>query len=390
VATHDTVCALLAACAGEDEQIAAAARAIGLDTTMDILVRELVDRADLTQPLPGGEVRIALRFGLAGQDASSLIRLGNGEVSWTLAEADRPNASISQQLCEVCRCVFGPRATVTAATRSVAYGDRELADPDGAGRPVFAAVQRLLAALDRTVAPDLAALAVRYGSDKFGLHQHTRHYERHLGPLRDRRLTILEIGVGGYGEPAAGGGSLRMWRGYFPRALVYGLDIWDKRPHDSQRITTIRGDQSDQDGLSAIAAKLGGLDLVIDDGSHVSDHVIASFLALFPHLRPGGLYAIEDVQTSYWPLFGGNGEDLDDPRTSLGFLKTLLDGLNHRELLHTHRRQPQPTDGQITGIHFYRNLVLLEKGVNDQRSRLAERIDDATRQGLTVPPGWPG
>lgn len=45
-------------------------------------------------------------------------------------------------------------------------------------------------------------------------------------------------------------------------------------------------------------------DIIIDDGSHMVRHVIASFEALFPYLRRGGLYIIEDLHTSYWKRYG--------------------------------------------------------------------------------------
>ena len=75
----------------------------------------------------------------------------------------------------------------------------------------------------------LAKLAIRHGSDKWGAHSYTKHYEAHFLPYREEVLNILEIGVGGYGDPTVGGASLKMWRDYFPLATVYALDIADKR-----------------------------------------------------------------------------------------------------------------------------------------------------------------
>ena len=78
---------------------------------------------------------------------------------------------------------------------------------------------------------------------------------------------------------------------------------------------------------------MGGVDIVIDDGSHVNEHVIKSFRTLFPFLTEGGIYAIEDTQTSYWPKFGGDSYDLNKENTTMSFLKSLTDGLNYEELL---------------------------------------------------------
>ena len=55
-------------------------------------------------------------------------------------------------------------------------------------------------------------------------------------------------------------------------------------------------DQADRERLAQIVAEefRGPLDLVIDDASHEYNATVASFEMLFPLLRPGGLYMIED------------------------------------------------------------------------------------------------
>lgn len=373
--THDAVAHLIAASAADDAALDTALRRAGVDAVTAILLDELLDRANLADVArlarPGRPARVEVRF----PPVNAVIEIRDGAVRMAHTGIDEPSVVIAQDLREVCRAVFGPPEAVRAATRTVRYATSELAAEDAPGAPVFALTQRLLAALDRRDRPGLDELATRHGCDKFGLHQHTRHYERHFGPLRDHRLTVLEIGVGGYGVTDAGGGSLRMWRTYFPRARVYGLDMWDKSALDGCRVTTLRADQSDPRALADATDGIDGFDIIIDDGSHVSEHVLTTFHALFPKLRPGGIYAVEDVQTSYWPLFGGNGRDVDDPSTSVGFLKGCVDGLNHAELLATHDRPPRDTDDQIAGVHFYRNLVLLEKAVNREQSPFAEKLN---------------
>ena len=75
----------------------------------------------------------------------------------------------------------------------------------------------------------LAALAIRYGSDKHHHHYYTPYYERHLKNLRKSKniLNILEIGVGGNECTESGGASLRMWRDYFPGSQIVGVDLHD-------------------------------------------------------------------------------------------------------------------------------------------------------------------
>lgn len=147
---------------------------------------------------------------------------------------------------------------------------------------------------------NLDNLADYFGSDKNTLHKYTQHYQLHFERFRDQRFNLLEIGIGGYDNPWDGGHSLRMWKSYFPRAKIYGLDIADKSVHDDSRIKTVKGSQTDRELLTKLSNAVGGFDIIIDDGSHFNDHVIASFNILFPLLNIGGIYAIEDLCTSYW------------------------------------------------------------------------------------------
>ena len=114
-------------------------------------------------------------------------------------------------------------------------------------------------------------------------------------------MNLLEIGVGGYDDPKQGGHSLRMWKDYFPNANIYAIDLYDKSALQEPRIHIFQGSQADPDFLKWVAGEIGQLDIVIDDGSHVNEHVIVSFQTLFPLLADNGIYAIEDLHTAYLP-----------------------------------------------------------------------------------------
>ena len=94
-----------------------------------------------------------------------------------------------------------------------------------------------------------------------------------------------------------------MWRKYFgEKAVIYGVDIdsrckqFDKQ-YDEDRI----GSQADASFLTNVVTEMGGLDLVIDDGSHISNHINSSFLALFELISDNGIYLCEDLHCAYWP-----------------------------------------------------------------------------------------
>lgn len=175
-----------------------------------------------------------------------------------------------------------------------------------AGRLSRATVNRVKHRLGGVVAWNLDALGILWGTDKArGHHGYTTYYARHLRPRRRSITCVLEIGIGGGSDPDDGGHSLRMWRNYFPRATVYGVDLFEKRLAGESRIVALQADQSDADSLRRAVSGCPPFDLIVDDGSHVAQHIITSFEVLFPALLPGGLYAIEDLQTAYEEGQGG-------------------------------------------------------------------------------------
>jgi hypothetical protein len=212
----------------------------------------------------------------------------------------------------------------------------------------------------RLYSRNIRALAEFTGTDKWGGHWYVDHYKTHFEPVRRRKLNVLEIGV-------FQGASLRTWKSFFPRSHIYGIDIDDKRAHEEYRITTFQGSQDDPEFLRRVVNEIGTVDIVIDDGSHVSSHVITSFRTLFPLLNENGIYVVEDTQTSYWPSFGGNPKDFNDLNTTMGYFKSLVDGLNFEEYPRNDY-VPSYYDKHIVSAHFYHNLVFIYKGVNNEGS----------------------
>ena len=242
--------------------------------------------------------------------------------------------------------------------------------------------------------PSLNELAVRYKTDKWGLHRYTQHYDRHLRHLRDKPVNVLEIGIGGYAREKAGGASLRMWHEYFRTATIVGLDIEDKSFVDQPGIRTYQGSQVDHDVLQRILDDTGEVQVIIDDGSHRPEHIRETFAYLFPRLAPNGIYAIEDTQTSYWPTWGGS-EQLGAPDTTMALVKDLIDGLNHEEFLDPTYR-PTYVDLHVVSVHAYHNLVIIEKGNNvegtnrDRAKRTVDGVEPAPpvaeqRRAFSVP-----
>ena len=217
-------------------------------------------------------------------------------------------------------------------------------------------------------AGELKEIGVRHGSDKWVGHHYAAPYSSHLASIRQEALTLLEIGVGGYNDPNVGGHSLRAWKQYLPKAQIVGLDYYDKSPLQEERIRIYQGSQADPLALAKIISDFPlGFEVIIDDGSHRNEHVISTFYMMWQYVKPDGWYIIEDLQTSYWPNHGGKLHDVNSSLTSMGFLKSLIDGLNWQEI-HQPTYSPSAFEQEITGMHFYHNLVFLRKGSNREGS----------------------
>jgi len=162
---------------------------------------------------------------------------------------------------------------------------------------------------------------------------------------------------------------------YFPFGNIFSIDIYDKSSLQENRIKRFKGNQIDKDFLNKVTDKIGGIDIIIDDGSHINEHVIGTFNILFPKLKDEGIYVIEDTQTSYWEDFGGNSKNLNDPKTIMNYFKSLTDALNNQEFLIPNYKQNY-FDKKIVSMHFYHNMIFIYKGNNDEKSNLVVNNQD--------------
>jgi hypothetical protein len=311
--------------------------------------------------LTPGAVTTALLRETGDHDVRLDLRFDGHTTSHLRTDAD---VVVTLDLADAVRGLYGdderPWPSLAVTTPNPDLDERGVAGWFHSRRGLAQSVQELLTAL-RPARRDLGELAVEFGSDKWGdLHWYAQHYERHFARLRTAPVKVLEIGIGGWDDPNSGGGSLRMWQRYFRRGLVHGLDI-TRKTITGPRLMAIQGDQSDPAFLDRLGRELGPFDVVIDDGSHLNDHVRISFDALFPHVRNGGLYVVEDLQTAYWPSWGGHPES--PPHTSTGMLKSFVDGLNSAEVGDP-RGERTYLERNICGISFHHNIAFVEKGLN--------------------------
>lgn len=191
-------------------------------------------------------------------------------------------------------------------------------------------------------------------------HWYTRYYDRHFRTRRRDGVKLLEIGVWE-------GASLSMWMSYFQAGRIVGADIDLSRCkvlEQPPRLRLWQCDQSNEDSLRNVARELGPFDIIIDDGSHYPPHQVLTFNTLWPYLRPGGLYCVEDLHVNYTVY--------KDARPSMvDFIGTVLQGDLHRRgkttLASRGNNNPKEIEAlqgrecEVGEIHLYPYLAIVEK-----------------------------
>ncbi len=194
-------------------------------------------------------------------------------------------------------------------------------------------------------------------------------YQRYFADITAPEPVILEMGV-------HRGDSLEMLAEYFPAGLVVGVDAEvPERAWSTPRIKAYAALQDDARVYARIMAEnaITEFDLIIDDCAHIGSTAAASFQILFPKLKPGGLYIIEDWGAGYWPkwpegsLFDANlhfrheGGIFPSHWHGLpGFLKQLMDEVAMPDIT-SRRGTGMESPSLLEFMHVYRGLAILKK-----------------------------
>jgi hypothetical protein len=145
-------------------------------------------------------------------------------------------------------------------------------------------------------------------------------------------------------------------------AAIFGIDIDPScAAHDGIFGNVRIGSQDDPKFLQNVVAEMGGVDIVLDDGSHIGRHQRAAFDVLFPLLNEGGLYIIEDMHTAYWSRFEGG---LKRKGTAIEFLKDKIDNMHRHYFKDGLNNQPTT---EIDSIQFFDSIAVLNKRKQYQR-----------------------
>lgn len=132
-----------------------------------------------------------------------------------------------------------------------------------------------------------------YGTDKNTAHPYVQHfYEAAFLPYQHQPVRLLEIGV-------FSGASVHLWHEYFQHGHIIGMDIEDRvleQHRDLPRAQYLFRDAY-HPGIFSSETQF---DIIIDDGPHTFESQIWALEFYLPHLAPGGIMVIEDVQNFYY------------------------------------------------------------------------------------------
>ena len=228
----------------------------------------------------------------------------------------------------------------------------------------------------------IRSIMARTGTDKLTRHAYDRYYDFYFHNFRDKKdLTILEIG-------AHTGLSLLLWSEYFSKsAIIHGISyaidekaskelVCKSNPDMCENIEIFNGDQGDPQFLESLCQKYK-YDIIVDDGSHLPAHQILSLQYLFSALKPGGLYVIEDLETSYWDVPDTNlyGYDINagigsSPKISaVEKLKQYIDVMMRYDMAYP-SLSVSKIDHDFFSITFGEGLAIIRKSSEDRHPNI--------------------
>ena len=178
-------------------------------------------------------------------------------------------------------------------------------------------------------------------------------YERYFSSHKDSPVNILEIGI-------SHGGSLQMWRKYFgEQANIFAVDVNPEcKKFEDEKTKIFIGSQEDEVFLKELRTLLPELDILIDDGGHTMKQQLVSFENLFPIVKDGGLYLVEDTHTSYWREYHGGYKKKN---TFIEFSKDIIDQMYAWHIDNEKLVPVNYNTKNINCISFFDSMVVFEK-----------------------------
>ena len=179
-------------------------------------------------------------------------------------------------------------------------------------------------------------------------------YEEIFNKYVGKKITFVEVGV-------LHGGSLFMWREYFGKeARIIGIDLHPKAKElEKYGFEIYIGSQSDESFWKDFFAKVGKIDILLDDGGHGNDQQIITLVESIHNTNDDGIIVIEDVHTSYMKRFGNPSK-----HSFVNYSKYLINVVNSR--FPDTKIKKNDFKNKIYSVSFYESIVAIK--INSKKS----------------------
>ena len=179
-------------------------------------------------------------------------------------------------------------------------------------------------------------------------------YEEIFNKYVGKKITFVEVGV-------LHGGSLFMWREYFGKeARIIGIDLHPKAKElEKSGFEIYIGSQSDESFWKDFFAKVGKIDILLDDGGHGNDQQIITLVESIHNTNDDGIIVIEDVHASYMKRFGNPSK-----HSFVNYSKYLINVVNSR--FPDTKIKKNDFKNKIYSVSFYESIVAIK--INSKKS----------------------
>lgn len=133
-----------------------------------------------------------------------------------------------------------------------------------------------------------------YDTSVVDLHNYVPTYEALFSAMKNESINLLEIGI-------YHGGSLKLWRDYFTKANIIGIDIiyteTARNTLANTNVSVFLSDSTDSNS-DVLTNKIKDMEfnIIIDDGCHSFDSQYKTLLNYWGKLKKDGIYIIEDIE----------------------------------------------------------------------------------------------
>tara|TARA_B110001450_G_scaffold81790_1_gene77595 strand:- start:281 stop:1138 length:858 start_codon:yes stop_codon:yes gene_type:complete len=174
-------------------------------------------------------------------------------------------------------------------------------------------------------------------------------YEKVLKRFENKKITIVEIGVGN-------GGSLFMWKSFFKEnSRIIGIELNpDAKKLEKHGFEIYIGDQTDKNFWKKFYKEVGNIDILLDDGGHRNLQQVTSVMESINYINDSGMIIVEDTHTSYMKKMGFKNPS---KHSFINFCNLIIESLHRRNPMT--KKDNNVFSNRIHSIEFFDSITVM-------------------------------